>query len=471
MLFLTALTCLSFAQEGVNKEFRKQFNDFKTEITAEQDTFKKTNDSLFAAFLKDSWKSFDLFYNEKISRPKPSQQPILDSAVLKYQPQPQKNMLKGQNPEVSNDGEGKMPMYTPEESLQLMFYGTALTITEAEFKKPSIEGITEKDITSYFNKASENNELNAVIGSLHEKAIEMNLNDWGLLDIHKKVAQKLYSDVNDRIMYIWYALLKAGLNIKIGYNDSHVFLLIPSNREIYNTWYFELDDRIYYLVDIYKKAANLNSLYSHEANYPDSKKSFDLLISRMPDFYQDPVKVLISHQDTALPVELNSNLVGFYNNYPDCDLYVHFTAPVSENIFKPFDQYFNKLLKDRSEPEKINILLNFVQGMPYMTDMEQFGMEKYMFHDQTLWYRYSDCEDRAVLLAKLIERYTGLETIGLDYPEHISLAVRLNNDIHGDYVVHGSVNYYISDPTYIGARVGMSIPAYKNVKPKIIETK
>ena len=90
-----------------------------------------------------------------------------------------------------------------------------------------------------------------------------------------------------------------------------------------------------------------------------------------------------------------------------------------------------------------------------MTDGEQFGFEKPNFPDETFYYPYCDCEDRAMLYSTLVRDLLGLDTILLDYPNHIASAVRFTEDIPGDYVVldDGS-KYLICDSTYIGAPIG-----------------
>ena len=55
-----------------------------------------------------------------------------------------------------------------------------------------------------------------------------------------------------------------------------------------------------------------------------------------------------------------------------------------------------------------------------------------------------------MLYSTLVRDLLGLDTILLDYPNHIASAVRFTEDIPGDYVVldDGS-KYLICDPTYI----------------------
>ena len=115
------------------------------------------------------------------------------------------------------------------------------------------------------------------------------------------------------------------------------------------------------------------------------------------------------------------------------------------------------------------ILLEFVQQkIKYFIDQKQFGREKYFFAEETLYYPGADCEDRTVLLAKLIRRYTKLKSIGLLYKEHVSLAVALG-DIQGSkQFIYKNINYYNCDPTYLGAKCGEVMPQLRNITPEFV---
>ena len=114
-------------------------------------------------------------------------------------------------------------------------------------------------------------------------------------------------------------------------------------------------------------------------------------------------------------------------------------------------------------------MLRFVQtAFEYENDETQFGREKPFFAEETLFYQFSDCEDRSVLFAYLVRNLLGLEVIGLDYPGHIATAVKFSTDIKGDYVEHQGERYIICDATFINANLGQCMPRLQNVIPKVI---
>ena len=113
--------------------------------------------------------------------------------------------------------------------------------------------------------------------------------------------------------------------------------------------------------------------------------------------------------------------------------------------------------------------MEFVQfAIAYQSDNQQFGQENYLFPEETLYYPFADCDDRVSLMVQLINRYTGLPSIGLSYPDHISMAIAFKNSLNGAFVSLSGRKYWVCDPTYLGSTCGMVMPAYKNVSPEII---
>jgi hypothetical protein len=107
----------------------------------------------------------------------------------------------------------------------------------------------------------------------------------------------------------------------------------------------------------------------------------------------------------------------------------------------------------------------------YKIDEELFGREKPMFPDEVLYYKDSNCKDRAILFAYLVRTLTRLEVVGLHYQGHVATAVRFSRDIPGDGVDYNGRHFTICDPTYVGADAGMCMPKFKGVVPNIIPLK
>ena len=135
----------------------------------------------------------------------------------------------------------------------------------------------------------------------------------------------------------------------------------------------------------------------------------------------------------------------------------------------PLQRRLADIMQGMTETQAVNFLLRFVQtSLQYETDEQQFGRENYLFPEETLFYPYSDCEDRAVLFAWLVSSLLKLDVVGLDYPGHVAAAVHFNEPVSGDSINYQGKRFVITDPTYIKASVGMTMPDFKKYKPTVI---
>jgi len=456
--------------------FQKDFNDFKSSIDQQFDNFVQHNDSVFVQFLTQSWKEFIGVQNEVPAPPKPVQQPKVSDPVIPDFPDkkdstketPASNIEQLIPVPIDSVPKKAEAIATTAGSSSFLFYGSEITIPVSETGLPVLNSLTNEGIVRFFTKAAKSSHLNAVTKTSRENSIQCKLNDWGLASLLMTAAQKLYSTQNEQILFTWYALIRNGFNAKVGYNKERVYLLLPAIQKVYTVSY-NINNISYYLFDFDVPSTQAKLLTIYEADYPGNKTDFSFLMLETPQLGNQYMTKTIDF-GSSFDLKLNKNLIDFYNNYPTCELNVFFAAPLSEAILRQLDVYFNPLLKNKNDDERVAFLLNFVQrGIKYQTDQEQFGREKYLFAEETLFYPAADCEDRAILLSKLIRHFTKLETIGLLYPEHVSLAVTITNVPDCKYFTHKNKRYYNCDPTYLGALCGAIMPRFLNSEPELID--
>ena len=82
----------------------------------------------------------------------------------------------------------------------------------------------------------------------------------------------------------------------------------------------------------------------------------------------------------------------------------------------------------------------------FKTDSENFGAEKRLTPEQTLLYDESDCDDRAALFFYLVKEIYNLPMIVLDYPEHVTVAVKFSKAF-GKPIVYNGDKYSVCEPT------------------------
>ena len=200
----------------------------------------------------------------------------------------------------------------------------------------------------------------------------------------------------------------------------------------------------------------------------------DYRIVKMPDLAANMVEKELTFSYQGMPQELhvsyNRALVDYFKNYPQTNIKIYFDADSSRELDYTMVKELKQALEGKNEVEAVNYLLLFVQNaFRYKTDDDQLGKEKYMLPEETLWYPYSDCEDRSFLFAYLVRKILKLDVVGLNYPGHVATAVRFSDNLSGDYVVSNNRKYMVCDPTYINASVGMAMPRFKRRNPEVVK--
>ena len=86
----------------------------------------------------------------------------------------------------------------------------------------------------------------------------------GIYKLMEITAQTLYSNANDRNMWMWTTLNQSGYLAKIGYTGSNVCLMIPFMQEVYEMPFYNMGGYNYYLMD---KGMDNKSLYTYRNNF------------------------------------------------------------------------------------------------------------------------------------------------------------------------------------------------------------
>lgn len=472
-LLLSIITCFSLQLLGQvdDSSFHKEFNSFNKQINQEFDVFRSHNDSVFIRFLQESWKEFKGNPHPIPETPKPSTQPVYHQPdALPDNKENTPHIQESENEEVP----GTLNPIPEKESLghlpairSFSFYGTRIALPRETGRLPALLNVSSQSISKYYSNACSSGEFNSVFSALKEESINCRLNDWGLASLLFQASKSFYSNVNEQVLFTWTGLLRSGYNAKVGYSGNRVFLLLPADILIYTISY-TVNDKDYYLLEPGSASPKPERLFIHEADYPGNKADFSFRLIENPTFKNHESFKTIPYKK-PLHLTFNKNLLDFYENYPPCDLQVYLNTPLSATTSRQLDAYFSEILKEKSDVQRLEILLDYVQqAIRYLTDKEQFGHERYFFPDETLFYKGADCEDRSTLLAALIKKYTSLDFIVLGYPAHVSLAVSLTACSGNDFLMYDSRKFYHADPTFLGAECGMAMPEVKNKAAEII---
>lgn len=122
-----------------------------------------------------------------------------------------------------------------------------------------------------------------------------------------------------------------------------------------------------------------------------------------------------------------------------------------------------------SEEKKLNLLLSFVQAVPYVSDEESVGRRDYpKYPVETIVDKGGDCEDKSILFASLC-RALGYKVVLLLYAkeEHFAVGVCVPWAKNVDHYEVGGEFYAFCETTSTGWKVGQK-PSGLTSNPWII---
>ncbi|MEM7510919.1 MAG: hypothetical protein AAF388_08300 [Bacteroidota bacterium] len=354
------------------------------------------------------------------------------------------------------------------------FFGSGVSVRYAPGLKFTLGSSPSKFIISQKWSQLQQAHGELVLFQLMKEAQERKLNDWGFCQLIHKSAKRLYpTDANARALYEIYMLSRAGYLSRLAKAGNRLYVLLPVKQTLYGATYLNVEGQKYYVMDFDGKAVNVSKAVALNLNYPSSNEMIDMRLTTLPDVGTHVLtrRLRFSYRGKTynLSARMNKNLVHFFYSYPTTDWDVQLSMPASEHVRNSLVAQLKRIVRGKSEREAANMILRFVQtGLKYKTDDQQFGFENYLFAEETLYYAYSDCEDRSVLYSYLIQEVLGLEVIGLIFPGHAATAVKFRSQVPGTYLTYRGRKYVVCDPTYINSSVGMILPEVRNKNTQIV---
>jgi len=179
------------------------------------------------------------------------------------------------------------------------------------------------------------------------------------------------------------------------------------------------------------------------------------------------------------------NLYNYYKNKPRVP--AQSTTHVGENYRIDYSYYVTDLKDDKEleeivasfnefasnqgleEEEKLNLMVRFIQSIPYKLDIESMAQKEYpRYPIETLVDNEGDCEDTAILTASLL-KLMGYDVLLLDLPEHMAVAVSSDRvTFHGYYYLENNKKYYYVETTEPGWAIGEIPEEYENTSVYLI---
>lgn len=471
---------VSYAQTN---DPRKTYEEFRQQAYQEYSDFHKLANEQYANFLKDAWKRF----HSLPAIPKPKEEmvpPVIapeedKNKTFENNVVPIKEIIEPPSPTPVPVpiAPFKEQLQTYEAAVEFSYCGTKCTIRINKEVKSILSNlkIDNYNLAKAWTSLSDKEIMNNTIRDCLTLRICKNLCDWAYLNLLSSFSKAIFGNSNEATLLTSYIYCQSGYKMRIARDNINIYLLLASLHCIYDMPYFKIGNTKYYPFNCDK-----HQLEICDASYPQEKPlSLYIPQNQLFDFNASELRTLTSkrYSDINAQVQVNKNMIDFYNTYPTSEINgnamtrwaMYANTPLDENVKKQLYPKLRERIKDLSQLDAANKLLNWVQtAFVYEYDDKVWGHDRAFFAEETLYYPYCDCEDRAILYTRLIRDLLGLQTVLIYYPGHLACAVCFTEDVVGDCVLLNDKRFVITDPTYIGASVGQTMPDMDNSIAKAI---
>lgn len=458
--------------------------EFERFVTDKQTEFERYRDHLneeYAKLLNSSWKTFR---EEQAKKPDMEPKPVNPVVARDDQNGNHKKLqiekVIAPDPKIPDvpvtlpKSVGKKKSYP----INFNFFNTPCGIDKFDTSLLSITKTDNSSLTKAWQQLTANERLTPLVNDCLRLREEMQLCDWGYLLLIEKIAATLYPNSPDNQAFLTVALLnQTGYDSRIGIRGGHIGAMFHPSHLIYGHSFWNIDGKNYYLRGDLQKLDS--PLKSYNGDYKKNPTPIRMTMDRYPRLLSrtSSQHEFSSKSWKAAPpfkITVNSSVIEFLDTYPIVEWPIYGKAPVSPELKSVLWPVMSLLTEGMSEIEAVNLLLGFHNyAFNYKTDGDQFGREKPFFFDENYYYPYNDCEDRAIMFAKLVNSILGLDVVYLKYPHHLATAVCFSSGQQpkGTYVVVDGRNYYVCDPTCQGGKAGYLAGQYSNSKPEVYKIK
>lgn len=477
-------TALAAGAQSHKSSASSSFDEFRQRMLADYQEFRQSVLDDYDSFLEGIWADYET--NAPIKRdknPKPARIPtapiaetsptrVPDKTPVPTTPATPKEPTKPATPQrpVSKPS----PSTPSQRAREFAFY--AMTIQVPEMATPrDLNPSSPADYGAAWRELKKTNLVSDVVRTLEREAESHKLNDYFKYELVRDYVDTVHGSLSNamRAAMKHFILANMHYDVRLAVADGvDPLLLLTFDQQVFARPYLTLDGRQYYVFpDDDAKLENLANSTIRTCTIPadmDKGDTMDLRVNVM-DIPYSPMPYNFAFDGVSVKGEINSNLKPMLKHYPQMPIGDFAASMISPDVRSEIVAQIKAQIGDKPDLDTVNRLLHLVQyGFEYATDEKQHGYEKPYFFEEMLMYPQCDCEDRAIFYSYLLKNVLGVENHIIQYPGHEALALHINDpEVSGDGYVHEGKQFYISDPTYMGANTGLCMPTYARRTPRI----
>ncbi len=510
---LLVMTC-SLTISAQDDDFHKDFEEFRKKAHKDYDDFRKQCLMDYSNFVREAWKEFGIeaavpmpeekeiepmlapgadqktasWFSKlfgkrknKVETPEKKEQPKVQPKPLPKKEHVEfavKEVIKPEPviPQPQPIAEVKEDDFRANGYYDFEVFGTKCRVRIGDNCRVPLKSLESNAVADAIQEFVNTQYDNLLYDCLQERK-NHKFSDWAYYQMLKVLTDKYYGkDSNQGVLVRAFLYSQSGYKMRLAHDGNRLYLLAATRHFIYNKPFFSLEGISYFLLD----NNETGSLRICQAAFP-KESSLSLQISAVQDFGVKPVteRIITSQKDSEFSFSIvpNKNYIDFYETYPSSCVDNNFmtrwamyaNTPIEASIRSQLYPPMKEKLQGLSQEMAVQELLWWVQtGFEYQFDEEVWGVDRAFFGEETLFYPFCDCEDRSILLSHLVRELVGLDVILVYYPGHLAMAVNFTDDVEGDCINYNGRKFIVCDPTYIGARIGETMPMVQGLETTVI---
>ena len=370
--------------------------------------------------------------------------------------------------------------------------GSALTIkfeiyndtfeasADASVSVPLSADVSKAGVQAFYKEINSSN-YQPLIGALTAYKQKHRLNDWLYYQLVRRVAQQISAKTNNYpryTLYKWFLLTKSGYDARLALANQKLIFYVYNNEDISDIPFFMIDGKKFMCLNYHDYPnTNLHQELPVPLNIevPGAKIAFSYEVTRMPEFKPDSyvsknLAFVYNHKTYNFEVKQSKDVDSIFKNYPVVDYKSYFNIPLTRETYSSLIPLLRENVKGMDQKKGVDYLMRFTRyAFLYEDDEQNFGHEKRLSPEETLFSRYSDCDDRAGLFFYLVKEIYDLPMIALLFPTHITVGVQFNKPEPGAIIYQGKA-YSVCEPTLQpeDLRIGQLSSKLKNIPYEVV---
>ncbi|MFK7981033.1 MAG: hypothetical protein AB8G86_13690 [Saprospiraceae bacterium] len=341
------------------------------------------------------------------------------------------------------------------QTLSIPFYSEQIELVYHPDIKQSFKGKLEEQTIVQYYEALEESSHESLVNALKIQKKRLALNDWLAYELTQKAVAEIFNQhaQKEKTLATWFLLSKLGYDTRLAFFKNEAFIYVRSLEDIYETPLIEdQGNKFVGLTEMqYKRTVSSKGVYLLNFLAAPNGQPFSFSLSSLPQLKSNEQQKKFDFEwktnKYELTVQCDQTLVNIMEKYPVIGEVDYLKTPFSPILRKSLLPQIAEIIAGKTTKEALEILVSFTRSaFIYKEDEVYFGRSKPMIREEVFFYPYSDCEDRSALFYGLVESLLDLPMIIVAFPDHLTVAVALDQPI-GPSIQYKGKKFYIVDPT------------------------